>query len=130
MAVAWSKLDVESLKTEHPVIYAAWEAAQRGEATLLELGSYERAKANLKIDEVIEKVTVHADAASNPRSESLRVLHYLYNTGGEDYPMPFRFHAPDIEFREGDEKIPLIVWLHGAVSGQTDNAKNANLNLA
>lgn len=130
MAVPWSKIDTASLEAEHPTIHDAWLAAQQGESTLLELGSYERKAVDLLIDSAIEKVTAHAEAKAHPAAADLGLKPYLYNTGGDDFPLPFRFYAPDREFREGDAKIPLIIWLHGAGSGGTDNYKNTNVNLA
>ena len=130
MAVPWDKLDLASLKADHPKIHAAWQAAQQGKSTMLELGSYERASVNLSIADAIEAVSKHDDAKAHPAAESLNVLPYLYKTGGDDHPLPFRFHAPEVEFRSGDTKIPLVIWLHGAGSGGTDNFKSVNVNLA
>jgi len=130
VAVAWSKLDIESLKVDHPKIHEAYLNAQAGESTLLELGSYERATVSFEIDSAVEKVTAHTGAKDHPAADELNLKPYLYASGGEDHPLPFRFFAPDREFRIGDEKIPLVVWLHGAGSGGDDNFKNANVNLA
>ncbi|MDA7922169.1 alpha/beta hydrolase-fold protein [Verrucomicrobiales bacterium] len=130
VAIPWSKFDLESLKTAHPVIHEAYVKAQAGESTVLELGSYERVVVTFAIDAALEKVSPHTEAKSHPAAEELNLKPYLFNSGGEDHPLPFRFFAPDREFREGDEKIPLIVWLHGAGSGGDDNFKNTNLNLA
>ncbi|MEM1444316.1 MAG: PHB depolymerase family esterase, partial [Verrucomicrobiota bacterium] len=130
IAVAWDKLDLTSLEAEHPDIHTAWEAARGGESTLLELGSYERAKQSLVIADAIEKVVTHDAAESHPAADGLAIQPYLYESGDGNHPLPFRFFAPDLEIREGDEKLPLIVWLHGAGSGGTDNKKNVNVNLA
>lgn len=130
IAVSWDKLDLAALETDHPEIHAAYLAAQKGESTLLELGSYERNVVSLEIAEAIGKVIPHTTAESHSGADALGIRPYLYATGGDDHPLPFRFNTPEIEFRTGDEKIPLIVWLHGAGSGGTDNVKNVNLNLA
>lgn len=130
VAVPWSKLDLEALKSEHPVIHEAYQKAEVGESTVLELGSYERVVVNLAIDAALEKVSLHAEAKSHPAAEELNFKPYLYSSGGDDHPLPFRFFAPDREIREGDEKLPLVVWLHGAGSGGDDNFKSANVNLA
>lgn len=130
VAVAWSKLDTEALKSDHPEIYAAWKAAQRGESTLLELGSYERAVQTLDVASALDRVSSHEEAESLPAADDLNIKPFLFQSGGSDYPLPFRYYAPELEFREGDEKLPLIVWLHGAGSGGTNNKKNVNVNLA
>lgn len=130
IAVAWEKLDLASIQSDHPEIYAAWEAAQKGESTLLELGSYERAAVDLDIANAMESVSLQENAGAHPASEELGLKPYLFSDGGSDHPLPFRFYAPGVEFRSGDEKIPMIIWLHGAGSGGTDNVKNVNANLA
>ncbi|MEM6278051.1 MAG: PHB depolymerase family esterase [Verrucomicrobiota bacterium] len=130
IAVAWNKLDLAALETDHPDIHAAWKASQNGSSTLLELGSYERAMQSMVIADVIGKVVAHDAAESHPAADELGIMPYLYESGGGDHPLPFRFFAPDLEIREGDEKLPLIVWLHGAGSGGTNNKKNVNVNLA
>jgi len=130
IAVSWDKLDLAALKTDHPKIHEAYLAAQKGESTLLELGSYERATVSLDIAGALEKVAPHTDSETLAGADDLELKPYLYATGGEDHPLPFRFYAPDVEFHEGDEKIPLLIWLHGAGAGGTNNVKNVNLNLA
>ena len=129
-AVPWAKFDIPALKSAQPKIYAAWEAGQKGESTLLELGSYERSVVDLSLANVSEAVSVHSDAKNHPGAEALNILPYLYKTGSGDHPLPFRFYAPDIEYRENDEKLPLVIWLHGAGSGGTDNSKNVSVGLA
>ncbi|MEM7603254.1 MAG: hypothetical protein AAF357_17815, partial [Verrucomicrobiota bacterium] len=130
VAVTWSKLDLDALESDHPEIHAAYLKSQSGESTLLELGSYERPLINLPIAEAIEKVESHTEAKPHPNADNLELKPYLYRSGGDDHPLPFRFYAPATELREGDGNFPLIVWLHGAGSGGNDNFKNANLNLA
>lgn len=130
IAIAWTKLDLDALKLDHPEIHAAYLKAQTGESTLLELGSYERPLTNLPIAEAVQKVQEHTSAKAHPAADELGLKPYLYDSGADDHPLPFRFFTPEAELREGDEKLPLIVWLHGAGSGGDDNFKNTNLNLA
>ncbi|MEO0414122.1 MAG: PHB depolymerase family esterase [Verrucomicrobiota bacterium] len=128
--IRWDQIDLTALKTDHPSIFEGYEKAQKGETVILELGSYERALINRPITEAIPEVTTDEQATPPNAATELGVLPYRYDPDPNEKYLPFLFYQPNRAVREGDTKIPLVIWLHGQGSGGANNGKSYNGALA